>query len=626
MPRFPDVPVEEKPRDEFGGILVEDELRDEFGGILVEDELRDEFGGILVEDEPQRDTGDRSRPGYTALGATVGGFLGAPLGPLGIVGGSTLGAGAGYLAKDAIDDALRALGVRSDESPSAKTRVAGAAREMALEGTFTPAAMVAGPLLKAIGKPMLGRVLKVYGGEARKAADQAAGQGIHLGIAHLSPRRFIRAYSRVLGVFPFIGTPFRKEQTRVVGQINDRSADLLNTLAPHEQTRFELSLSLDKAAAKRFEKFRKIAATLYDRFGTLAANLTDPRVVPTEGMAKISEGIAAREARQAAPMVGGGTVGRMGDDPVGDYLNQFAQLEEFITVEQARGLQRGLNEAIRKGMSDGHDVARLGDVKHALKDAINNLDLSRVSLEEARDVAGALDRANNFYRVTKGRFETPTAQRFGRVDRKIFQSGKVFTPGTVNAEEVLDSVFSAKSPEALSDLRKLVGAREFRKTARSYLEKQVKASMIPQKEGEIIGEMFSAAGFEKRLGLDTPEGWAVMEEMLRGSDVTIKQWGKFLESAKRGTDIRISDPSQFLQRRAGIGGMAALAGGMLVAGNQITLSTAALLTLLFRQGSKFLMNPDQLRQVTRVLDDTATNQQKRAMLIRIVRPYGKEEQ
>ncbi len=560
----------------------------------------------------------------TAALATGGGAVGGLTGTIaapgpgtagGMLAGSGLGAAAGRPAFHLAENIARRIKGMAPYRPGLARIAKEAATEGVTDVAFSAGTMAAGPLLRRIGKPLVGRMLGTMTPEARRTADMAHAQGIEVGAAHVSPRKVVKGASKVLGIFPFVGTPLRRGQARVVGQIDERAADLLNTLAP-VSTKYDLGKALTKKAAGRYKATDRIASALYKRFYNLADKLSVREVVPTEQLQAAFAKITGKQAKEAITLTSGEPFKPFTPDALGDFIKQIEELPSRITVEQARGLERQFNRAIFGATKEGYDVSRLRAMKEAMEAAKNNIDVSKLDPAEADAVVNAWNKANAFFARSRRTFETPTARRFGRVDKNIFGKG-VFKTGTVNADDVFKDVFQARSPEALDDLRKLVGNREFRRASRAYLTDALNKAAVPAKEGSLVETLFSAADFEKRLGLNTQEGWDTMTTMLRGSGSTVGDWRGFLNAAKTATNITIRDPSTFLTRRLILGG--SLIGGVVLAGSKLSLPVAGLVTWMARKGAKGLMSKEQLRLMTRVIKDTTTDHQRRAALVRLIR-------
>lgn len=556
-------------------------------------------------------------------GSMLGGVSGAAAGGVGAIPGTLAGGALGAAAGSSLYDFSRNLShalmpSKVPPGPGIEKQVTEAGKAAYEDVLWSMGGMAAGPAIKGTVKPVIGKAMGVFNPAAKKMFDTARQFGVNLGASHVSPRKWVRGVPRVLGVFPFVGTPFRKGQAEVVGELNKASADLLNTLAP-TSTMFESAQGMTKAAARRFKHNARIGAALYENFYGLTEQLPVKEIVPSAPIKEALGEIATRAARETTELTTGRVLSKTTPDPVGEFIKQLNDLPDRISVGSARGIERMLNEIISEGAKQGWDVSRLATVKHGLEAAKNaavdpaNLKALGVSDEMAAGVMNSWKKANSFWGKMMGTFESATAQKFGKADRNIFNKA-VWKPGSKEADEIYRDVFSTKSLDALQNLREIVGPKEFRRASRVYLDNAIDASRITAKEGALVDNLFSAAKFEKQIGLDTKEGRALVEEMLKGSGMSIKTLDKFVEVAKRATDIAIVDPSSFLARRIILAGGAGAAGGVMIGANRMSISGAVLTTLGLRQGAKFLMSPKQLERMTRIMSDSTTDKMRRVLL------------
>lgn len=573
--------------------------------------------------------GFATRPAFTMAGGTAGGaagaaggaFLGTPGGPpgmaiggtAGLLGGATMGAAAGSLMFDSIDDVVRFFrGTQRERDVFDPTfRAIQEARE---EFMFTAAAGSLGPFIRRI-KPVAGKLLGVGKEGARRIADLAEAQQIPIGVIQATKSKAVKGVSRVLGVFPFVNVPFRKASETATQAVDARFNDILNTLAPNA-TVSDLGVDLTKAAETKFGKFRRVAGALYKRFDDLAASASVPDFVPTENVRRLANELITRAEEGRIALRSGETLKAPSADQVQDFLGQLSDLPERMTVIQARELQRTLQNLIGSAGRDGFDIGRLVDAKKALEVDLNNPLVDLLPREEADTIVDSLNKANDFYASTIKRFQTPTAGKFGRVDRNIFKSG-AFKAGSVNEDELFASVFSTKSPQALDDLRALVGAEQFRSTGRTFLNRSFNQSISGVKGRSVA---FNADDFAQRIGLTTDDGRKSLQKMLKGSLVTVKEMENFVDVTRAAGSFTVPDVSVFLQRRLTLTGLRNIAGGLtMLAGAGVNPVATAAAVLMARQAGKILTNPAQLRLMTRVLDETIPNQQRRALLLRLGR-------
>ena len=485
-----------------------------------------------------------SRGTMQAVGGTAGALVGSPANVPGLLAGGAVGAAAGsglYDFNRALSQKL--FGQRNQPPLESETdflgptkKALGAAGE---DVVWSMGGMAVGPAVKATVKPVLGKVFGVFNPTAKQMFDQARKFNVNLGTSHVSPRKWVRGVPQVMGVFPFVGTPFRREQARVVGELDRASARILNELAP-TSTLFESAEGMTKAAARRFKWNSRIGAAYYEKFYRLAGRLPEgmKEIVPSAPIKDALEKIAITAEREATELTTGAMLKKTTADPVGEFIEQLKYLPDRITVGSARGLERTLNEIVSEGTKQGWDLSRLGTVKKGLEAAKNlaadpnNLKALGIPEAQAAEIMGAWNRANSFWHRMLKPFESATGKKFGRADRNIFNKA-VWKPGSKEADEIFKDVFSTKSLDAVQNLREIVGPKEFRRATAKYLDNAVQSSRITAKEGSIVDELFSAAKFEKEIGLNTKEGRAVVEEMLKGTPLKIETLDEFVKVASR---------------------------------------------------------------------------------------------
>lgn len=569
---------------------------------------------------PRRDTipgatgGFIERGTFMAAGGMGGAALGVAGGPPGMAVGGALGTAGGSLAYDLAENIARKLGARRlpAEGPfdPAKRAVSEGGQDLALN-MLIPGA---GALKRGVA-----RALGVRGQGAQEAQRSAEEMGVELGAAHITESGIVKGAAPVLGVFPYSGGPFRTGQARVIGQLDDAAADMLNTLAPTATT-FTVSKALTEGATRRFDKFSTVSAALYGRFNKLADALPpeSAAIVPTAPVREQLGALAERAAREQITLRSGDAL-QMPETPVEKFVAQLHDLPERITVEQARGLERELNALVRRGRIEGFDVYALGAAKRGLEAAKQNLDLGAIPAEQAAELLGAWTRANDFYANAARIFESPTARKFERVDRGMFTPG-IPRPGTLEMDDVFDKVFRARSPQALDDLERLAGRPAFQLAARKFLDQEIAAARIPAPEGSMMPDLLSAAALRKSLGLGTAEGQEVLARMLRGSNVHPSELMRLLTVAENATNITIRNPSTFLTRRLMLGG--AIAGGLVLGAGHVTLPAALLFAYAARKGAQGLMSPVVVRSLTQALDPSTPGWLQRSAILRVLEYSG----
>lgn len=560
-----------------------------------------------------------NRPATEALGATAAGVPSAVAtgNPAIGVGAAALGAAGAGQVFDFADAAVRELRNEPPRDIGPVTQFKSAIGDLSGEGAATAIAGAVGPVFRA-GARGAGRVLGL-GQDAAEIARQAGGQGIPIGAIQASRFGPVKSISQVLGVFPFINRPFLKAEQAAQAAVDNRFTQILNDLAPTATTATRLGADLTDQAISRFGKFKRVAGSLYDDFFRKAEALPDPSVFPSSvpdgdaalGIRDIATGMASDARLNTVTLQSGKVLPRPVADPLQAYIDDLADLPDTLTAGQLREMQQDLTEAMGKAAADGFDIKRGRALKAGIEKSLNSPDFSRVSPEEGRAVSNALKRANSFFHEAMKPFETSTARRFGRVDRSVFGPG-AFKAGSLNADEAFRAVVNTKSPQALGDLRKIVGPRSFREASRGVLDEAYKGSV---KATGNRGARFDPVSFKEAIGGDE-----VLSEILKGSSVSLGEINRFLDTAAVAADFTVPNTALFLQRRFTLGGLKSIMGGFALGAAGLTnpIATAAAV-LLTRKAGKILTSPDHLRAMSTVLKDTTTDKQARALILRVGR-------
>ena len=576
-------------------------------------------GEDIVQPDPrpyltQQTGGLVSRPAFEAAGGTAGGLVGAAAGATTgpgiaatVLGGATLGAAGGSAAFDTADALARMVGGVGErgEAPFDPTmRSIEAGRQELMWGG---GALSLGPVFKAF-KTGVGKAIGVGSREVQRAGRAAESMGIPLGTLQATEKKWVKGASKVLGVFPFVGPPIKRGAEASGAGIIAKFDDVLNTLAPNA-TMADLGVDLTTAAKGKFKQVKRIAGAMYDRFYALADGASVRDIFPTKGVAQAAGDLVAQKEAGKIILKTGKPLTTPVADPLADFLSDLQKMPEHISAEQLRQLQRDLQETATKMQRDGYDLSRVVEIKKALEGSLNTPNVSLLSAEEGRKIGNALTNANAFYAENMKRFETSTAKKFGRVDRNIFGPG-FFKAGTKESDEIFSSVFNSKSPQAIGDLRSVVGAKEMTKATRKFLQESFNAA-----GGAKVGDdlaAFNPDKFADTIGLGTKEGKQALNAMLRGTGVSAKDLETFINVARKAGSIAIPDTSTFVQRRvvlAGVTSMLALKAPI----------TTAVGIVLARAGASILSNPRMLRSISRAMDDTIPDMQRRSLVLRVAR-------
>ncbi len=571
------------------------------------------------------------RPLFEATGALTGagvaGVTAAPSGPGAIaaaLAGGALGAGGGRAIYENTTDFLRAMEVLATP-PDATTgferagEVAVGALQSGLEDlTFAAGGQVVGAMAGQLGKPLIGRLLGLRSAEAQEIIRTAQQQGIDVGATTAAQGmigRGARAVSNIMGVFPFMG-PIRSGVRQQLENVNRRTAILLDNFGPNATLQSQLGVNMIEATRGARQEFLRVAGDMYDRARQLSNSIGNPKIIPTTDIQSIAEELAASRRAGTLFTRDGTPINPPSEDKLGEFIDQLANVEELISLPQYRQLSDDLAETVSTLRAQGFDVQRVAQIRNRMEESLAAID---TRVPGAMEIAEALTEANRFYSQGIVRFQTPTAQRFGRIDRNIFGPGRE-VPGSINPDEAADIVVNLRSADSVRDLRALVGGDVMSQAARGWLDNAFQAAI---REGD---EFISPDLLRRNLGLTGPNRIRreALEEFL-GAD-TLANVEKI--SGVLDNILQMPNVNRFIARRTILGGVRSLVTGTLLIGGGGLFGDAGVVSTLgiaylARRAGDIMNNPRQMEALTRVItDDSASLAQRRALLGRLLETNG----
>ena len=586
------------------------------------------------------------RPVFEAVGAIAGSIPGTLTGSLpGGVAGGTLGSmGTGQLY-DVLQSAI------TDESTDLETQLGRAKSDFQREATLqTFFAKI----------PGLGTKIKslVFGKPDKQLYKSAKDINFPLSLSD-SGNVISKGYGRVIGIFPYVGGPTKTAFAKKADFLNKTADDTLNTFGPNV-TLSKLGIDMTKASKSTFEEFRRVSGFFYDDFFKAVDNIGNTPVISTQNYKKALE--------KYVKLVDGGKIKGV-VDPRKDAIYKYAKstskrIPQYINATQYQALKEGIKYYANLAKKDGVNVKVLTGFKSSLETdlrlltkesyqdnllkkvyPLTNSKKKQLDPNLISDIANKLKFADKVYATglqnsmikeiaekegkkkvkdlvaVPGRrtFDAPISGTFKRVDKNIFGAG-FETPGSLNADELAEALLKRNaSPKFFKDLKSIVGQKQFDRFVRSKLQKAYDGSLIPAADKKIGGLMFDPYKFEKNLGLNTEAGRELLEEMLKGSKVTIDKLDSFFDVAKNHAGLKVPDVSSFVARRAALGGTRSLLGGVVMTAG-VTTNPVLGIPLIFmaRRTSGFLSNPKQLDDVMRVLDPNSTAAQIKTTSLKLL--------
>ena len=404
-----------------------------------------------------------------------------------ILAADVLGATAGGQVYEYVNQVLRHLNDLPKEDQQLQN--AKFLNDVAMNLMFTGGSMSLGPLFKAF-KPAIGRV--VFGldnknPEYQKMIQVAETYGVPLGIIQATNSNFWKGYSKVLGVFPWVGTPFRRAGEGTNEAIRQYFDNATKNFAPL-QTMSSLGGDVMQLARKEYEDTMTISRLLYEDFGEYAQKLAGKKVIKLDTVKKLADQFAER-ALSDMPRTPGGAFRFPGDaskEAFQKFYDTMSRLDpEGITIQQARTLQElfsnfAANFKVEgKGIVPAKETARITQLGLAMESDFNRLvniddDVDKVVFETAMK---KLTTANDYLASVMPHYEGPTQNLYKQVNAAIFGQGpQSITAGAMTPKEAFEVIMAkAKTDE---DVMKVV--MRLAKTPKANLDAYYKAGM---KEG-----------------------------------------------------------------------------------------------------------------------------------------------
>jgi hypothetical protein len=574
------------------------------------------------------------------LGAGPGAPVAAPI--LALAGkeiGETAGAAGGSFVFDIVDEVTRRLqGAPSAPRAGLQKSLESAGTEAAWElGGGQVARLAKFPLQagKWAGRGLLG----VADPAARQIAGLAQKYGAPAGIVHATKRGVLKGATRVLGVLPFVGGPLKESKKEFSKYLGDWAADTLDIMAP-TRTMAMLGTDYTQAAMKKFGEVSELVAAKYENYFRLSGLLKNKNIVPTLEMKKMAKQILTEYDAESVDLITTGLPEKeLLSSKTIEFLREMVQYPEALTPKQFRAKILKMRSLV--SLDVGKEVTAASNWGGRMKTAME-FDWQHPVIDYAdkngRAAMNALKDANEFFHKSMKQFESPTARQFGRVKKGIFDaeaSFKEFGTATTYEDTVnfFNSLFNNKSVQGLGKLREIVGEEKFRAGTRAWITEALENATKSQDTywnkvktitNEIAGTKvmkeefsFDVNKLRKNLGLNTEEGVAALDEMLKGTGVDGNDWQGFVDLIDSAESFKVPSASVFMQRRVTLGGIGALYTAGRLGQQSVTGTIMAL--LLMKTGSKMLVNPEALQTMVRAFDDNISNQLRRKLVMRTAR-------
>lgn len=528
-----------------------------------------------------------------AGGAAVGGPVGAPIGAGigaaigGVVGGLT-GTMAGTAAPEGLMEAGEFLGVM-DPGTRERNGLSNEDLKTVLEGeALLDLATGGGVMIARQGIRGAAKLFTGTGAKARKMADIAAKDGINMLPVQVGDRTVARGFVSVLGRFPLVAGPIRRNIRQSELQFKEAFEKLPADIAPIA-TMSDVSHSVMMDAKGLFTSFSKQMHESYtDVFKR--AEEAGVKVTPSTTTTKVQELLdtitketptAAMKSRKVAPASDMQEVTRFINKSVAPIFKQTKSGATTIanqSLPQMDSLLTSIDQQIGTMVKNGASkraIMRLQDLKQAVQtDMYTHLVDPTASAQVAKgsagygnqaiDVAADLKALDQKYTLTMADlFETTAAKKFGTVSREGLKGMGFDNATRTSVDNLTEVLVRGESVTDLQDLAKLTKPETFKTLAASVLAERFNKGYVTTADGL---QRFDLQRLRSSLGLGNPTSKRYLHtkkllELAGGLDM--KHVEDLFNIGTRIGAVEAPDVSTFMARSGTMGGYHALVGTIL---------------------------------------------------------------
>ena len=387
-------------------------------------------------------------------------------------------------------------------------------------------------------------------GDAKKTVMEIAREfGVKLPQVSASSN-IASGYNKIIGRFPFIGSPAMKQGSERLEEVADSAQRLFKRHAPIASIP-EVSEYLSTAARGKYEAFHKEAGRLYDNYRDFARQEGD--IIPVGPIDQSVENALAKMDRLLSSQ--SGEPRRAVRDEYAKVIDAFTDVldetagKDMISVDTMDALVEMLEGSLRQMKVEGKGS---GTLFSAITDVVSGLEQAERSIRAGSPAAQALKDADTFYAKFMSTFETPVGRQFTREDPGAFRSRSRMTREQArpkfNQDELYNLVFSSKSADAQRTLRDIVGQDAYREAVASHVEQAVQSAI---KDGRV-----DTRSLKEALGFTSDQRKAnALGAALQASGVDKQRLDLYINMLDRLDPVALQDVSTFVARRAALGGL-----------------------------------------------------------------------
>ena len=497
-------------------------------------------------------------------GAIAGGIAGVPLGPGGIIAGAGagagVGAGSGSLAADFLGDLL----APDMPAPSAGERIKDAAVTGAVDAALTTAVPIAGKALKPVVSKIVDKAqaakkaaveksadpqktvsfLEKQMGitdEAAKQAEVLAKEGIDLSLGQASTSPFVRGIYNLTSRMPLAGTPGQKQLATTFEQVDKALSKRISPTAKKMPlTEVERSKMIKELGMKSFKDWRNSYTSVYRKAKDL--NKKKGNFFDTTNLVRTANTVYPKSKFTDAPQ------------DVLDLLNELrvyrsdfamgrrglAPVQRKLSYNDVEALDTKLTNLAKK-----YDPAKGATPNNYAYRSVTALqDTMKKQLRDPKDQAGRLMAAGDrLFKEYMSVVEGKTGKEFQKALGKGALRPGIGRPPSQRIEDLYFKTFSdAKSPEAVKELKGIIGTKKVNELAANYLDDIFNKYLKSEKRD--FGKLYNELGFDNLKS----KRYAATQELLKDYKYTnAEDLFQFLDILKQFPEA-LPDVNTFILR------------------------------------------------------------------------------
>ena len=336
--------------------------------------------------------------------------------------------------------------------------------DMYMNLLFTGGSAALAPVFNIFKKP----IQKIFGVQPntenfKKIKALGETYGFPMGVIQATNSGLVKGYAKVIGVFPWVGTPFRKSG-EAVDEATRQYFQRTNNLMP-VNTISQLGGDVRKMAEGRYESLRAAQNYLYDDFMEFAEKLGDKKVINVS----LTKKQAARTFKKydaSAPRTEGG-YGKFrfpGDQSrikFGEFYDNLSRIDDNMTIDQAITLRQMFNDFMVNfknefgGNIPKDQAAAIAKLQDAFERDFANMMKLDSEIDDAilQQVKKKYATAVEFFADTTKNYEGGIVTDFKQMNKSMFGPGAEM-PGYMYAGEAFQVIYNRakKDPDAMKHL------------------------------------------------------------------------------------------------------------------------------------------------------------------------------